>query len=180
MFCMGLNRNEQGSDLCPSAMEYREYDNELDDVTSILSDACEALAETKRITFCIEGFGQAQWPVDVWLDLVTLLEQLPGLVRWLKTANEPLFKLSLYEQGVERDLFFERSGDMIQVTCRTWGFETPTWRPSPQEEYINYNLLQQMLRELVETFLSEVEAVCPNLLAHEWLQDWRHAVEIAP
>ena len=54
------------------------YEEELDDVRSIISDVCEALADTTSADFIVSGFGQKRWPVDVWADLPTFLERPRG------------------------------------------------------------------------------------------------------
>jgi hypothetical protein len=56
------------------------YEEGMHDVRPILSDVCEALADTASADFVASGFGQARWPVDVRTDLPVFLEQLPEAI----------------------------------------------------------------------------------------------------
>jgi hypothetical protein len=55
----------------------RTYDIELDNITSVLIDICDALAEEASVHFLVGGFGQDPWPVDVRMDLPVVIEQVP-------------------------------------------------------------------------------------------------------
>ncbi len=87
-------------------------------------EVCEFLGDT-GYAFRISGFGQAEWPVDVWYDLSTLVEQLPDALAALR-RGEPA-EIDLYGQGVERTLIFEPAGDVVSITCSS----RTRWQPEP-------------------------------------------------
>jgi len=43
--------------------EEKQYDDELDDETSIISDICKFFHGTNNIEFIVSGFGSELWPV---------------------------------------------------------------------------------------------------------------------
>ena len=100
--------------------ESNAYDEELDDVRSLLHDLCAALADVGRIRFVVQFAGE-HWPVDVSAD------QLPGV----KGLAEP-FEIDFYEQGLERTLHFAPRGGEIDVHCTsrhaTWTAPVTTVR----------------------------------------------------
>ena len=80
----------------------REYDPELDDIRSILADLCRSAGP--ETVFTVSGFGQECWPVDVEVDLLVCMEQLPRLIKMLSQGLR--HELDFYEQGLERLLSF--------------------------------------------------------------------------
>ncbi|WP_374019766.1 hypothetical protein ABU162_08975 [Paenibacillus thiaminolyticus] len=62
-------------------VEEKEYDDELDDETSIISDICKYLHQTKNIEFIVSGFGSELWPVDCTFDLPLIIEELPEIIQ---------------------------------------------------------------------------------------------------
>jgi hypothetical protein len=119
------------------------YDEELDDIRSIVMDICEALADTNAFDFTVSGFGQSRWPVDVRTDLATVIEQ-----------------------GVERSLEFVPSGLSYDVHCRS----RTSWQPHPDVERIDAAVVLAMLVKLQRTFAAIVERLLPKIAAHEWFR----------
>jgi hypothetical protein len=78
----------------------RTYDPELDNITSVLTDICEALAEEGSVRFVVDGFGQDPWPVDVRTDLPVVIEQVPAVLKALRSGFST--SLGFYEQGIQR------------------------------------------------------------------------------
>jgi hypothetical protein len=150
-----------------------EYNSDLKDINSLLGDICEALQESKRIAFIVEGFGQSPWPVDITTDLAIFLEQLPGLVGWMTDISSTTFVLDFYEQGIDRRLNFDNGKGLVQITCESWG----TFEPYPNIEIISREALSTMIKELVQGFLQLANLVAPEIVAHEWFQKWRSEVQ---
>jgi hypothetical protein len=166
MFEIGLLIIRQ-TQIVPSLAE-REYDAELDDVTSVLDDICEALSATGNLAFQVQGFGQSPWPVSVEVDLATILPQLPDMLEWLNSPDQNPFRLSFYEQGIERQLLFSRAGEQFRIVCESWG----RWVPDIGEEFIGRASLVQMMSSFARTFIEEATRICPGLTQHEWFQEW--------
>jgi hypothetical protein len=152
---------------CRPTSRRRVYDAELDDVGSILADLCDELAESECVEFLVSGFGQDSWPVDVRVDLLTILEQLPSTALAIR-SGAPEFRLDFYEQGLQRFLTFERSNDNVLVRC-VGGL---TWQPEPVAMILPFTDLSGMLDSLRAEFISIASAINPELARHPWLEEW--------
>jgi hypothetical protein len=150
----------------------RTYDPELDNVLSILSEACEELASEPSIKFRVVGFGQDPWPVDVLTDLPIVIEQVPKAIGALR-AGQP-FNLDFVEQGVERWLSGVPTGDRVLLTCRSG----TRWEPSPPTIEIGKSELLAMLRELLRSFNTLFAACWPWSASHPWIREWLRPAEV--
>lgn len=145
----------------------RTSDPEVDSIESLLAEACEALADSERVVFLVEGFGQSPWPVDVRTDLLTIVEQLPEFLEFLQSTGDS-GELDFYEQGVQRLLRFEKHGPQVRVEC-TSGTK---WQPTPAIEMMPLKELAGMASELAVDFVSSVRKACPEIAGHPWFQEW--------
>lgn len=97
-----------------------EYDlklEEVEDVKEIFPAICEELENSNLVKFRVEGFGDLPWPVDVSIDLMTVLEQLADLLRFIEDYKFSSFSLDFYEQGTERRLIFSHVGNFVKINC---------------------------------------------------------------
>jgi hypothetical protein len=140
------------------------YDEELDDVRSILFDICEAIDGNAE--FVVDAFGQTRWPVDVATDLSVFLEQLSEVINAVKAGEETT--LDFYEQGTERRIDCTLAGSDYACRC----FSRTDWEPSPDIEYIEQKLLLKKLVLFREKFAVITESVAPHLLSHPMLIAW--------
>src|SRR5882757_1641584 len=105
-------------------LQARTYDAQLDTVGSIFSDITDFLAEqipdfeARRGMFTAAGFGQDPWPVDVWMDLPVLLEQLPMAIAAIN-ARAP-FEIDFHEQGTQRKVAFRAADSGYVATCLSY------------------------------------------------------------
>jgi hypothetical protein len=152
------------SDMSGRTLQLRNYDPELDDVRSILSDVCRSVERDGQ--FVMSGFGQEQWPVDVGTDLMVFLEQLPEIICAI-SAGMPA-ELNFYEQGVERTLTFIPDGERYFVSC----VSQTEWIPNPAVEQINRETLQKMLLAVEKEFIHLVNKIAPELSKHPWMKSW--------
>lgn len=162
---IALKRNTV--DVPPS--DLRECDPNIDSLTGLLADLCEGLADRDAVEFCVGGFGQERWPVDVVTDLPVVLEQLPMLAGALAEMREA--ELEFYEQGVERTLVFHPVGDEIRVTCSS----QTSWQPVPRAIVERRAKILQMLADVCLAFWS---AVTPSARSHPWLQEWKRKTDV--
>jgi len=142
----------------------RFYDPAVDDVRSILSDACQALNDYGR--FHISGFGDASWPLDVATDLCVFVEQLPAAVAAIRQGK--VAEIDLYEQGVERRLEITPVDDHCTIECTSSG----SWVPDSETERLERDALIGMLTTLLSDFMQALAVVAPALAAHPWILAW--------
>lgn len=143
-----------------------QYEEELDDTRAIISDICDALADSSSAEFVISGFGQDRWPVDARTDLATLLEQLPSAIASIQSGVS--FSLDFYEQGVERTIHFERTGDNYSAHCES----RSNWQPSPTIETISRVELQGMLVAVRTNLMQFLLQNAPHTANHPWIKHW--------
>lgn len=146
----------------------RHYNEEEDDVTTLISDICETLDKSGKVYFRVSGFGQDLWRVDVRTDLPVLLEQLPEAIDAATNEIGSSFTLDFYEQGIERRLVFTPDGDEFVVRCES----DTDWQPDPEEEKIKATRVRKMLLAIRDRFLTVARTAAPEIYKHEWLHDW--------
>ena len=148
-----------------------EYQEEVNDIRSIMSDACELLHESDAVQFIVRGFSEVPWAVDVETDLPVVLEQLPEAVRALRGREK--FSIAFYEQGVERSLNFNCVASQVEIECTSW---KSTWKPIPTTLTVEHKDLEELFRGLGEDFYRLVKVACGDLAAHPWLREWKRSV----
>jgi hypothetical protein len=153
-------------------VETVEYTEENDDIQSLLIGLCIQLDAQEGVHFVVEGFSDAPWPTSVRPDLCILLEQLPDITRAIDT-HAGQFDLDFYEQGLQRRLHFERTGDDVQISCTNWGLSS-----TPDENTIEMKIgdLSRMFRAVAAEVVRLASMVTPELAAHPWFAQWRSEV----
>ena len=96
--------------------EQPDYDEELDNIESVIMDICEVLSDTQTIRFRVSGFGEPAWPVDVGTDLATIISQIPDVLGALHQSENT--SIQFYEQGIERELFFSCNNSRVEMACK--------------------------------------------------------------
>lgn len=149
------------------ATHFRAYDTELDDIRSILMDACRLLEN--HVIFLVSGFGQDRWPVDTGTDLPVFLEQLPHVLKAVK--NSEAIDIDFYEQGVERLIRLTPcdTGDRYFLHC-TGRLD---WVPNPSCSSMDRDRLLEMLCALSDDFMVLITALSPCVAAHPWVVRWK-------
>lgn len=145
-------------------LKLRDFSPDEDDVRSILIEACNKIPEGSE--FSISGFGQDNWPVDIDPDLSIFLEQLPAALAAIN-CNLPA-SISFYEQGVDREISFEASGECCKITCVSWG----EWTPNPSVELVLKEDLKFMLKGALDEFMAYFRYSLPQMVEHPWVQAW--------
>jgi len=140
-----------------------------DDYGSILAHICDLLTEINTVSFVVHGFGENDWRVDVWVDLLTVLEQLPALYVWTSEIDAGSFSLDFYEQGTERRLVMSHSGEDVIIHGEPSYPPHSKWKPSVNPELLTRRALRLQVRELVTAFLKLARDVCPASVEHPWL-----------
>ncbi|MEY9092593.1 hypothetical protein [Paenibacillus sp. RC84] len=77
---------------------------------------CDIFEISGAITFKAFGFGQNEWPVDCRIDLATVMEQVPEILKKIE-LNQYDFILDFYEQGMERQVALSQDKDAIKLIC---------------------------------------------------------------
>lgn len=165
-----LSHHEDGLSVDQSSA-LRYDDHKHDDQSSIdglLFDACESLYVVKQVLFFVEGFGQSPWPVDVHTDMLTFIEQVPGLIEWLTGEENSVFNLDFYEQGIQRFIILTKVKSNIIMQCMSM----TEWSPKPETESMNSSVFGNMICNCVQEFVHAVEKVRPDLYVHPRFQEW--------
>jgi hypothetical protein len=146
-----------------------KYDEQYDDVNSIINDLCEVMSETNLVTFVVNGFGQRSWPVDVSIDLATILERVPFVLNSIINENYT-FDLDFYEQGIQRRLLFSLgdTDDIVKVDC----ISGTDWIPSPKVIFLEKSFIKEGLFNLYYSFCNYSRNMFPKLSSHKWFIDW--------
>ncbi len=164
------------------------YDPELNCLTTLLNDVCEALEASGAVDFGVEGF-EIGWPTTVGYSLPLFLEKLPALMVWAHGEGPDTHRHGFNEQGVERTLVLAREGTQIRIVCNRWRagsrhedeqgrqYYPIKYEPVGHEELISTEEMARMLAEVRSTFLDLVQRVCPGVYEHEWLQQWIRETE---
>ena len=160
-----------------------EYDlklEEVEDVKEIFPAICEELEKSNLVRFRVEGFGELPWPVDVSIDLMTVVEQLSDLLKFVEYSNSSSFCLDFYEQGIERRLIFSHVEKVVKINCLPLVMESnniasnskDSWGQYIEEEPLTGQNLKSMICNLITTFVSIAHEICPTLTSHKCFQEW--------
>ena len=149
---------------------------DVEDVTGIFALIGDALEESNLVRFRVECFG-SPWPVDVRTDLLTVLEQLSELLKFLNTPESTIGFLDFYEQGIERQLVFSKIEDnLVKLNCHKLleyaGKQEQDWGQELEEEPIKLASLNLMICNLIKSFVAIADELCPTLTSHKFFQEW--------
>ncbi|MEO3765642.1 hypothetical protein [Streptomyces sp. B8F3] len=128
-----------------------------DGYETLVMEACSALSDAGGSNFHIGGFGSEEWPLDVAYDLSAFMEQLPSLLVGVRDQRE--VEVDLYSQGIERNLTFHPSGDLVMIHCES----RTNWVPNPEHESIARTELVAMLSKLAEDFARALKVINSEL-----------------
>ena len=146
-----------------------EYDEELDDITSVILDICSYFEELNVISFLVQCFTDMKWPVDVESDLASIIPQVPNALEKLKIRAN--FSIQFFEQGIERELHFKCEKNDVLIEC----FSLLGNPVTSEIEKIQYEDLFSMLKSLIEKFISISKTVCPIVTNHFLFKEWESA-----
>lgn len=155
--------------IAPEKPAVKMYDPDLDDVRSILRDACESLANVPEVRLAVTVGSPI--PLDVRRDLVIVVEQLYGVLVGLR--DDGVAVLDLYEQGVEEQVSFVVKGAKMLIERRKLlddSKETFSCIEQPSA------LVTAQLRTLARTFVDAARRRSPELSAHPWFDEWARAL----
>lgn len=167
MFRMELRAIIPLNDIKTNIDSIREYDTELDDGRSVITDICEIFADTEKIVFIVSGFGDEKWAVDCRVDLPIIIEQLPEIIN--KINNKDFnFKLDFYEQGIEREIEFVNDVEGVNLIC----ISRNSWLPKPSKIEMRKEEVSLIFSKLRDDFLSYSTVLCNSLANHYLLKEW--------
>lgn len=147
-----------------------DYDPELDDVSSVLSDLCSWITDAGAAHFKVDCCG-LRWPVDVRTDLAIILPQIPEVLGELSERGSA--RLQFFEQGIERDIGFTASDEDFEVDCRDlWGNPIV----GAHAERIKKTSVYSELSNLALDFINFVEARYPEIAVLPLYKQWRTSV----
>ena len=91
-----------------------EFNPEVENASSLISSICECISDRNAASFGISVCGDDNWSVDTLFDLPTFIEQLPESLSMARFGANTI-RFDLYEQGVERQICFERKNDCYLI-----------------------------------------------------------------
>ena len=144
----------------------RSYDKDLHDVTTMISDICEYLADHTDTQFKVSGFGLGEWLVDVRTDLAVFLEQLDYAIGSLRRNGN--FDIDFYEQGLDRRISFLLDGDFVNITC----IDIISWEKVGEGERMAKAEVLELFSSLRHSFVDLVQAISPEIASHQWFLHW--------
>lgn len=154
----------------PKLIDQREYDDDLDDITSLVMDICNYLDDEGLVSFIVEGFKGIKWPVDVRTDLSSIIPQVPPVIKNL--AEKKDCYIQFFEQGIERELrFWSNDGDIVIIECFSLLGEPAT----VETETIQRGELLKMLKSLMDNFIQASKSLCPKITSHYLFIEWESA-----
>lgn len=133
-----------------------EIDPEEADFFVVSSAIGEALDEAGA-HFTAGGFGTDEWPVDVRFDLALLLPDVLDCLDSL-AHGEP-GELGFVEQGLQRVVHVEPSGDRVELRCSSFG----TWVPAEPTGSVPLRDITEMLVKLERAVAAGLEVAAPAL-----------------
>ena len=148
---------------------------ELEDIDAALQLITEIAALRGDYLFRVSGFGQPEWPVDLRVDLLVIVEQLPNALTYIDKDHAE-FSLDFYEQGIERYLHFNISRNgFVNIACTS---ETD-WKPHPPEIVLPTEQVREMFQKLAKSFYLMAKDMCPEVAGSTLLIPFWHELKIA-
>lgn len=150
----------------PEAEDSAEYDDDLDDIRSVIRDVCLALDQVGGVSFRVTV--ESPISVSVRRDLCVVMEQILDVMVAINERDES--SIDLYEQGVEERLIFKADIDGGILVER---------RPLVASDsvvairlHIERTTLLGTLSKLAERFLIGARARCPIRTEHHLFVSW--------
>ena len=144
----------------------RQYDDNLDDVRSILHDVCEILVKFNA-QFIVVAPESGAWPVDVLTDLPVVIEQIPDFLRFLRKPNSEIFVLDFYEQGLERQIEVRQSNGILDIVCSHYGGSTKIEKSTGE-----VSTWYHMMLNFWKKFCGAVDVVASLAAKHRYWNEW--------
>jgi len=143
-----------------------DYDEESDNIESLIMDICEFLSDTQMIGFRVSGCGESAWTVDAGTDLATVIPQIPDVLSALHRSENT--SIQFYEQGIRRELFFSCNNNRAEVICKYLDED----KTMPIKEIAGLSEIITMLTEFLVFFIRLSKIACPAIADHRIFRDW--------
>lgn len=139
----------------------------------LVADICEYADDNRLAVFTVSGFGEKDWPVDVWYDLSTILEDMVKAASCMQSDSYD-FCVYFLGQGIQRRLVFsEKNGESVDVTCLS---ET-SWKPTPKKISMNKKKLREMVNRFLSNFFSLARVVVNSEIYDEFFSEYDYLTE---
>lgn len=135
---------------------------------AVISMICDIFEISGAVTFKASGFGQNEWPVDCRIDLATVMEQVPEILKKIE-LNQYDFILDFYEQGMERQVAFSQDKDAVKLTCSS----RTHWTSDPIFIHMKKEQISRIFEDLYNRFLEIGEILCSDLIHDPMLKEWK-------
>lgn len=157
----------RGAEDPPLVCKDRQYDEELDDISSLISDACRFMSVRGGYEFSLTSHVVRHIALDVGTDLAIVLEQIPQLLTWLRQETSEQFTLLLYEQGVNLRIELTKTGNAIRLR-----FSELTSGHELGVDIASAHAIETGARAVSDYFIEFVRSRCNPIFTHPWFQEW--------
>jgi len=188
MFYISLIEIEKDpTSLIPYDPDYWEEDG----ISNIAPNICDHLQEINCARFIVQGFQDIlwsstpleYWPVDVRTDLLTIIEELPGVVQELRKHHDS--SLFLCEQGIEKDIRIHIDDGIAELTCFDYSAHKVASNGSTGVPDISSTMeklpvaqLIEMLENVVNEYIRLAIKYCADIDNHptfrKFVSDWKN------
>lgn len=166
-----FNIELEANNLIKSDDNYTYYEEE--DAIAVIADICSFFDESQSITFKVSGFGDNNWKVDCGYDLLSVIVQLPDIIKTIYSSSYD-FELDFYEQGTERTVFFKDYNETVKLTC----ISRTNWRPNDENITMLKEDVKTMFVKIMNDFLICAQATNPELVKDYRFKKWLSEIPI--
>ncbi len=139
----------------------------------LVADVCEYADDNRIAVFTVSGFGEKHWPVDVWYDLSTIMEDMIKAASCIRNDSYD-FSIYFLGQGIQRRLVFsENEGESVDVTCLS---ET-SWEPNPNKISMEKEAVRQMVNNFLSNFFFLARAVVSSRIYAKFFSEYDYLTE---
>lgn len=167
MFALSLEISENLEE-SPELNRILDDNYQNDDIDTLIQEICNFFEEKDIVNFRLSGFGQDNWPVDVGVDLSSILEQIPEVIHSIDGGYYP-FQLDFYEQGIQRRLEFEKDDNFIKITC----YSGTSWIPNPRSVSLTEKDILSQFLKVKQSFVQAAVKIYPQLSESSLFNAWR-------
>jgi len=135
-----------------------------DELQTVLAAACEGLQDVRAARFEVDGLDLGV--LDLWYDLLVIIDQIPSLLETLAEGEPSEARLVFSSQGKERIIRFSDAEGAVSVRSERYD-GTVAARASTTK-----TTLQEDLLRLGQTFVCLCTTHVPLIAAHPHFQEF--------
>jgi hypothetical protein len=143
----------------------RKSETVVEDFYSLIAVSCEDVLGPRDCRLRVSGFGDDDWPTDIWT-LSSVLEDLPDILDDLRGGRASSIQFA--SQATERTVHLAIQNERVTMTCEGWHMPPS----STSVEIVEADELMTMLIELGHSFAELLFSMNEELARTEPLPEW--------